>query len=208
MATNPHGTAAPVRQRADWQYGYFNECMSGFEHQAASHMIAEGLVTGGAGRHPRHPRPLPRRPAATPTTRSSAATTTRARWRVTARSSRSAASSTTARKGISASRRASPRRISARLHRRRRLGDIFAAGDGDDMEASVVLATGGCVSTLAMSPPPGVSAAKVTVTLAGKRLAATHTTQPDGRVLRAPSAGDGGCGADSERPSRPRLKSD
>ncbi len=30
-----------------WQIGYFNECMSGFEHQAASHMIAEGLVLEG-----------------------------------------------------------------------------------------------------------------------------------------------------------------
>ena len=27
-----------------WQIGYFNECMSGFEHQAASHMMAEGMV--------------------------------------------------------------------------------------------------------------------------------------------------------------------
>jgi len=25
-----------------WQYGYFNECMTGFEYQAASHMIMEG----------------------------------------------------------------------------------------------------------------------------------------------------------------------
>jgi hypothetical protein len=25
-----------------WQYDYFNECMSGFEYQAASHMVAEG----------------------------------------------------------------------------------------------------------------------------------------------------------------------
>ncbi|WP_372797752.1 GH116 family glycosyl hydrolase, partial [Pontiella sp.] len=33
-----------------WQYDYFNECMSGFEYQAAAHMIAEGtpeLVTKG-----------------------------------------------------------------------------------------------------------------------------------------------------------------
>lgn len=30
-----------------WQIGYFNECMSGFEHQAASHMVAEGLVLEG-----------------------------------------------------------------------------------------------------------------------------------------------------------------
>ncbi|MBK8979868.1 MAG: hypothetical protein IPM29_28555 [Planctomycetes bacterium] len=38
-------------RRADWerhwQFGYFNECMSGFEHQVAGHMIAEGLLTEG-----------------------------------------------------------------------------------------------------------------------------------------------------------------
>ncbi|MDF7825978.1 GH116 family glycosyl hydrolase [Pontiellaceae bacterium B12227] len=33
-----------------WQYDYFNECMSGFEYQAAAHMVAEGtpeLITQG-----------------------------------------------------------------------------------------------------------------------------------------------------------------
>ena len=47
MATNPHGLAQPFGNAKDWQFGYFNECMSGFEHQAASHMIAEGLVQDG-----------------------------------------------------------------------------------------------------------------------------------------------------------------
>ena len=47
MATNPKETPHPFGNSADWQYGYFNECMSGFEHQAASHMIAEGLVLEG-----------------------------------------------------------------------------------------------------------------------------------------------------------------
>jgi non-lysosomal glucosylceramidase len=32
---------------ADWAAGYFNECMNGFEYQAAWHMIAEGLVMEG-----------------------------------------------------------------------------------------------------------------------------------------------------------------
>lgn len=32
---------------ADWAAGYFNECMNGFEYQAAWHMIAEGLVQEG-----------------------------------------------------------------------------------------------------------------------------------------------------------------
>ncbi len=32
---------------ADWAAGYFNECMNGFEYQAAGHMIWEGMVTEG-----------------------------------------------------------------------------------------------------------------------------------------------------------------
>lgn len=47
MATNPKELSEPFGNPVEWQYGYFNECMSGFEHQAASHMIAEGLVTEG-----------------------------------------------------------------------------------------------------------------------------------------------------------------
>jgi len=31
----------------DWAVGYFNECMTGFEHQVAAHMIFEGLVEEG-----------------------------------------------------------------------------------------------------------------------------------------------------------------
>lgn len=31
----------------DWAAGYFNECMNGFEYQAASHMLWEGMVTEG-----------------------------------------------------------------------------------------------------------------------------------------------------------------
>src|SRR6267154_4415765 len=31
----------------DWAAGYFNECMNGFEYQAAGHMIWEGLATEG-----------------------------------------------------------------------------------------------------------------------------------------------------------------
>jgi hypothetical protein len=32
---------------ADWAAGYFNECMNGFEYQAAGHMIWEGLLEEG-----------------------------------------------------------------------------------------------------------------------------------------------------------------
>jgi len=47
MSTNPKELQHAYGNTADWQFGYFNECMSGFEHQAASHMIAEGLVLEG-----------------------------------------------------------------------------------------------------------------------------------------------------------------
>jgi len=47
MSTNPRELPHAFGNVQDWQYGYFNECMSGFEHQAASHMIAEGLVLEG-----------------------------------------------------------------------------------------------------------------------------------------------------------------
>jgi non-lysosomal glucosylceramidase len=47
MATNPYGIPDPFH--AAWQdtVPHFNECMSGFEHQVASHMIAEGMVEQG-----------------------------------------------------------------------------------------------------------------------------------------------------------------
>ena len=47
MSTNPKALPDAFGNVKDWQYGYFNECMSGFEHQAASHMIAEGLTQEG-----------------------------------------------------------------------------------------------------------------------------------------------------------------
>ncbi len=49
MCTWPKGgeTAATGKGGEAWAAGYFNECMSGFEHQAAAHMISEGLVLEG-----------------------------------------------------------------------------------------------------------------------------------------------------------------
>ena len=41
MCTWPNGGRKQDWER-HWQYGYFNECMSGFEYQAASHMMWEG----------------------------------------------------------------------------------------------------------------------------------------------------------------------
>lgn len=46
MTTNPQLLPDAFGGEA-WQTGYFNECMSGFEHQAASHMIAEGMLLEG-----------------------------------------------------------------------------------------------------------------------------------------------------------------
>ncbi len=47
MATNPAGLPNPYGNVSAGTYGYFDECMSGFEHQAASNMIAEGLLLEG-----------------------------------------------------------------------------------------------------------------------------------------------------------------
>jgi non-lysosomal glucosylceramidase len=44
MNTNPRNEAKPYGENMTWQLGYFHECMSGFEHQVAAHMMAEGMV--------------------------------------------------------------------------------------------------------------------------------------------------------------------
>lgn len=44
MNTNPHNEPKPYGENVTWQLGYFHECMSGFEHQVASHMMAEGMT--------------------------------------------------------------------------------------------------------------------------------------------------------------------
>ncbi len=41
MCSWPRGGKDPALSK-HWQYGYFNECMSGFEYQAAAHMVWEG----------------------------------------------------------------------------------------------------------------------------------------------------------------------
>ncbi|HML72909.1 MAG TPA: GH116 family glycosyl hydrolase [Anaerohalosphaeraceae bacterium] len=46
MCTWPR-SGRPENWEQHWQYMYFNECMSGFEYQAAAHMIYEGLLTEG-----------------------------------------------------------------------------------------------------------------------------------------------------------------
>lgn len=44
MNTNPKNDDKPYGEAKAWQIGYFSECMSGFEHQVAAHMMAEGMV--------------------------------------------------------------------------------------------------------------------------------------------------------------------
>ncbi len=44
MNTNPHNEPKAYGENETWQLGYFHECMSGFEHQVASHMMAEGMT--------------------------------------------------------------------------------------------------------------------------------------------------------------------
>lgn len=44
MNTNPHNEPKPYGDNVTWQLGYFHECMSGFEHQVAAHMMAEGMT--------------------------------------------------------------------------------------------------------------------------------------------------------------------
>lgn len=44
MNTNPKNDPQPYGEAKAWQTGYFSECMTGFEHQVASHMMAEGMV--------------------------------------------------------------------------------------------------------------------------------------------------------------------
>ncbi len=46
MCSWPRGGLNPAWHES-WQFMYFNECMSGFEWQAAAHMISEGLLTEG-----------------------------------------------------------------------------------------------------------------------------------------------------------------
>jgi uncharacterized protein (DUF608 family) len=44
LNTNPRNEPHPFGVKDAWQLGYFNECMTGFEHQVASHMMAEGMT--------------------------------------------------------------------------------------------------------------------------------------------------------------------
>ncbi|WP_020599934.1 GH116 family glycosyl-hydrolase [Spirosoma panaciterrae] len=47
MNTNPSQVPLPYGVEDAWQVTYFHECMSGFEHQVAGHMLAEGMTDEG-----------------------------------------------------------------------------------------------------------------------------------------------------------------
>ncbi len=47
MVTFPFGPGRTPAGPGAWSAMYFNECMSGFEHQAAAHMVWEGMVMEG-----------------------------------------------------------------------------------------------------------------------------------------------------------------
>jgi non-lysosomal glucosylceramidase len=121
MCTWPYGGRRADWER-HWQYFYFQECMTGFEHQAAGHLIWEGSpeeVERGLAIIARSTSAT-RRGSGTPSTKSSARTTTRGRCPPTARISPPAAFRTTARAGASGSRRASGPRSSRRSSAARR----------------------------------------------------------------------------------------
>ena len=83
MCTWPKGGRAGVDGKVYAGFaGYFNECMDGFEYQAAGHMIWEGLLTEGVAVSGRCTSAT-MRTGATRGTRSNAATTTPGRWRAT-----------------------------------------------------------------------------------------------------------------------------
>ena len=58
MNTNPRNEEVPYGVKDAWQVTYFHECMSGFEHQVASHMMAEGMVEEVVDPDADHSRPL------------------------------------------------------------------------------------------------------------------------------------------------------
>jgi uncharacterized protein (DUF608 family) len=45
--TNPKNEPKPYGENISWQLGYFHECMTGYEYEVASHMIAEGMTDEG-----------------------------------------------------------------------------------------------------------------------------------------------------------------
>lgn len=182
MVTNPRGLPDPFGVRG-WQFQYFNECMSGFEHQAASHMIAEGLVLEGLA-------------------------VTRAihdRYHASRRNpynevecsdhySRAMASYGSyvsicgfehhGPKGhIAFAPRVTPGDFRAAFTSAAGWGAFSQQITETSLEARVILKYGQLrLTTLTLSPPPSLARGRVTAALGSRHLAATHTVAPDGRL--------------------------
>lgn len=182
MVTNPRGLVNPFGVHS-WQFGYFNECMSGFEHQAASHMIAEGLVLEGLA-------------------------VTRAihdRYHASLRNpyneiecsdhySRAMASYGSfvsicgfeyhGPKGhLGFAPRVTPEHFRAPFTVAEGWGTFSQQVTGKTMAANVALKHGRLrLTMLTLSPPPGIAPEQMSVALNGKRLEATHTVDAAGRL--------------------------
>jgi len=182
MVTNPRGLPNPFGVHS-WQFGYFNECMSGFEHQAASHMIAEGLVLEGLAvtraihdrYHASRRNPFNEIECSDHYARAMA----------------SYGSFVTIcgfeyhgpHGHLGFSPRISPEHFRAPFTAAEGWGTFSQEVTGKTMEAHVAVKHGGLrLSTLTLSPPPGAENGRVVVTLGGRHLAATHAVNKEGRL--------------------------
>ena len=182
MVTNPRGLPNPFGVHS-WQFGYFNECMSGFEHQAASHMIAEGLVLEGLAvtraihdrYHASRRNPFNEIECSDHYARAMA----------------SYGSFVTIcgfeyhgpHGHLGFSPRISPEHFRAPFTVAEGWGTFSQEVTGKTMEAHVAVKHGGLrLSTLTLSPPPGAENGRVVVTLGGRHLAATHAVNKEGRL--------------------------
>ena len=182
MVTNPRGLPDPFGVHS-WQFGYFNECMSGFEHQAASHMIAEGLVLEGLAvtraihdrYHASRRNPFNEIECSDHYARAMA----------------SYGSFVTIcgfeyhgpHGHLGFSPRISPEHFRAPFTVAEGWGTFSQEVTGKTMEAHVAIKHGSLrLSTLTLSPPPGAENGRVVVTLGGRHLAATHAVNKEGRL--------------------------
>ena len=182
MVTNPRGLPNPFGVHS-WQFGYFNECMSGFEHQAASHMIAEGLVLEGLAvtraihdrYHASRRNPFNEIECSDHYARAMA----------------SYGSFVTIcgfeyhgpHGHLGFSPRISPEHFRAPFTVAEGWGTFSQEVTGKTMEAHVAIKHGSLrLSTLTLSPPPGAENGRVVVTLGGRHLAATHAVNKEGRL--------------------------
>ena len=182
MVTNPRGLSDPFGVHS-WQFGYFNECMSGFEHQAASHMIAEGLVLEGLAvtraihdrYHASRRNPFNEIECSDHYARAMA----------------SYGSFITIcgfeyhgpHGHLGFAPRMSPEHFRAPFTVAEGWGTFSQEVTGKAMEAHVSVKHGRLrLTTLTLSPPPGVKNSRVMVTLGGKPLAATYAVNDEGRL--------------------------